>query len=273
VNTATLQSLHVYPLKSARGIALSAARLGTRGLDGDREWLIVNARRRFLTQRELPQLALLSAQPQPQADHLLLSAPGQPPLRVPLVSGERCTVQIWRDECAAIDAGDAAARWLSDWLQHDCRLVRFDLQQHRFSSAQWTGDVQADNAFSDGYPILVIGQSSLNDLNRRLGRQLPMDRFRPNIVLAGLEPHAEDRIHELRIGAARVRLVKPCTRCVITTTDQATGVRDGDEPLDTLRGYRFDAQLRGVAFGQNAIIVAGTGEKLHAGDVVDISWR
>lgn len=261
----------MYPLKSARGIALPASDLGARGLAGDREWLIVDERRRFITQRELPQLALLAAEP--HADHLLLRAPQRAPLRVPRIDGERLPVQIWRDEVMAIDAGDAAAAWLSDWLSQSCRLVRFDTQRYRLSNAQWAGTVAAENAFSDGFPVLVIGEASLADLNRRMERPLPMERFRPNIVLAGLEPYAEDRIHELRIGAARLRVVKPCTRCVITTTDQNTGQRDGEEPLRTLRGYRYDAQLHGVAFGQNAIIIEGIGVTLRAGDAVDISWR
>ncbi len=272
MNAATLRSLHVYPLKSARGISLPAAALGARGLAGDREWLLIDEQQRFLTQRELPQLARLSAEP--HAGHLLLRVPQRQPLHVDRSDdGRRLRVKIWKDECIAIDAGDAAAAWLSGWLQRSCRLVRFDLQQRRLSSAQWTGDIEADNAFSDGYPILVIGEASLADLNRRVGRDLPMDRFRPNLVLAGLEPYAEDDIDELRIGAVRLRLVKPCTRCVITTTDQLTGTRDGDEPLRTLRSYRHDPQLRGVLFGQNAIIVEGIGEQLHAGAPIEVTWR
>jgi len=154
--TARLDSLHCYPLKSARGIELKSAVLGARGLTGDREWMIVDQHLRFLTQRELPQLALLHASC--NAEGLQLQLPGRAALHVPCVDTRPCTVRVWKDQCAAFDAGDGAAKWLSAWLQHPSRLVRFDPQQHRLSSSDWTAGIEADNAFSDGFPLLVIGR-------------------------------------------------------------------------------------------------------------------
>jgi uncharacterized protein YcbX len=127
--------------------------------------------------------------------------------------------------------------------------------------------------FSDGYPILVISRASLDDLNSRLPQALPMERFRPNVVIDGVEAYDEDRMHELRSGPVTLRIVKPCVRCSITTTDQRRGAVDGVEPIRTLKEYRHDAALRGVTFGQNAIIVAGVGERLSVGQVFDITWK
>lgn len=267
-----IAGLYRYPLKSARGEALTSARLVATGLEHDREWLIVDGRGVFQTQRERPQLALLTVAC--GSDAWTLSAPGQPPLPLPRAfAGDGRRVRVWRDQCEAIDAGDAAARWLSQWLGGDYRLVRFDPAERRLSSREWTGDVEAPIQFSDGFPLLVLGAGSLDDLAARAGRRFPVERFRPNLLLDGLAPYEEDRIEELVIGAVRLRLVKPCTRCVITTTDQARGERDGDEPLRTLRSYRHDARLQGVTFAWNAVIVAGIGETLHVGATCTASRR
>ncbi|MFO1410878.1 MAG: MOSC domain-containing protein, partial [Steroidobacteraceae bacterium] len=175
--------------------------------------------------------------------------------------------------CDGIDAGDAAADWASRAIGTDCRVLRFDPRRARLSPAQWTGDIAAPNQFSDGFPLLVVNRASLEELNGRLGVPLPMNRFRPNLVLDGLAPWDEDRIGELAIGEVRLRLVKPCTRCSITTIDQQDGTPTGQEPLQTLRSYRFDAALRGILFGVNAIIVAGVGATLAAGAEVTVGWK
>ena len=208
------------------------------------------------------------------AGALRLQAPGQPALELPRAAGGApCRVQIWRDDCAAIDAGEAAARWLHAWLGSDFRLVRFDPAQPRFSSREWTGGLAAPTLFSDGFPLLVLGQASLDDLAARAGRSFPVERFRPNILLDGLDAYAEDRIGELTLGAVRLKLVKPCTRCSITTTDPQTGERIDDEPLRTLRAYRYDARLQGVIFAQNAILLAGAGAQLTPGQSVAYTLR
>ena len=166
-----------------------------------------------------------------------------------------------------------AAAWLEAFLERECRLVRFDPQHRRLSARIWTGDLEAENRFSDGFPVLVIGQASLVDLNSRLERPLPMNRFRPNIVMEGLGAYEEDRIDELYDDTVTFRLVKACTRCKVTTTDQETAGLDGKEPLQTLKSYRFDAKLHGVIFGQNAIVVRGSGSTLRRGQELQVRWK
>jgi uncharacterized protein YcbX len=269
---AKIQALNVYPVKSCRGIALDSATVTPMGFAHDREWLIVDANGRFLTQREEPRLALIV--PMLSSNLLELSAPNKTTLLVPLdAEGESIEVVIWRDRCAAFDVGNEAAQWLSDYLGRPVRLVRFDRRRKRPSSSDWTAGVEALNQFSDGFPWLVISQASLDDLNTRLPEPLPMNRFRPNIVIDDVPPYAEDRIHEIGIGNVRLRLVKPCARCAITTTDQRTGERTSDQPLRTLKQYRFDKQLKGVLFGQNAILIAGAGETVRAGQEIEVSWK
>lgn len=261
----TLAGLHVYPVKSCRGIALDEALLTDTGLAHDREWMIVTPAGRFLTQRELPRLALVGTRLEPGA--LWLSAPHVAPLEVPLGNaGTPAEVIVWRDRCAARDAGDGAARWLGELLGRDVRLVRFDAAQRRQSDVAWTGDARAYAKFADGYAMLAISTASLDDLNARLVNPLPMNRFRPNLVLAGLAPYGEDTLGEMRIGeTVRLRAVKPCIRCAITTTDQDTGAVDGAEPLSTLKTYRWNSRLHGVEFGQNVIVLAGAGAMLARG--------
>ena len=182
-------------------------------------------------------------------------------------------VTIWHDRCAALDCGVEAAAWLTEFLERSVRLVQFDRVGQRMSNPQWTGDIQAPTQFADAFPVLAIAEASLDDLNSRLAKPLPMNRFRPNVVLGGLQPYDEDRIHELVNGAVRLRAVKLCTRCKITTTDQARGTVDGEEPLLTLKTYRWSSELRGVTFGQNMIVTAGVGEQLHVGQQLEIEWR
>ncbi len=264
----TLSALYCYPVKSCRGTELDRARLTEAGIAHDREWMIVTPDGRFLTQRELPRLALIA--PRLNAAALTLEAPGLAPLAVPLeLDGPRIEVVVWRDRCPAIDQGDAAARWLSGYLGRKVRLVRFDPAHRRYSEPQWAGDTGAVTRFSDGYALLALSRASLDDLNSRLPSPLPVERFRPSLLLDGLPPYGEDGLRDLWVGAAvRLRVVKPCARCVITATDQQTGRVDGDEPLRTLRAYRWDARHRGVTFGQNVIVLAGGGAELARGDIV-----
>jgi MOSC domain-containing protein len=270
--SARIASLHYYPLKSAGGLELEEAELTRRGISNDRRWMVVTPEGRFLTQREVPQLALV--RPHLTASELVLRSPRRCELRVGLERcGVRMAVQIWKDRCPGLDEGDAAAEWLGAELARECRLVRFDPQHRRLSAHAWTGELDAENLFSDGFPLLVIGRESLADLNSRLGSALPMNRFRPNIVLEGIGPYDEDRIDELRGEGLCLRLVKPCTRCRITTTDQDTARLDGKEPLHTLKSYRFDAQLHGVVFGQNAVIVAGANTALRRGQTLEVRWK
>ena len=271
-SSARIAALYYYPVKSCRGLELEEAALTEAGLEHDRRWMLINPAGRFLTQRELPRLALL--RPSLSAEALRIDAPGVSSLCVPL--GERGVsrrVRIWNDECAAFDEGDAAADWLSRWLGVDSRLVRFDPSERRLSSSEWTGPFEAENRFADGFPLLVLSTASLQDLNARLATKLPVNRFRPNLLLEGLEPYDEDRIAELRADGICLRLVKPCARCKITTTNQDSGEVEGKEPLRTLKSYRYDASLHGVLFAQNGIVIEGAGRTLRRGQRLEVHWK
>jgi len=271
-DSVTITELNIYPIKSCGGIQLPSARLTATGLEHDRQWMFVNAHGRFVTQRERPRLALVEVSL--ERDHVTLAAPGMPPLRLSLSPPNAETeVTVWRDRCTALDEGEAAAGWISRFLGTPHRLVRFDPLWRRLSSADWTDGVEAPNQFSDGFPLLVISQASLDDLNGRLERPLPMNRFRPNLVVEGLEAYGEDEVYELSDGNVRLRIVKPCTRCTITTTNQLSGEVEGDEPLKTLKTYRWNADLMGVLFGQNAIIAAGQGGELRRGQTLQATRR
>jgi uncharacterized protein YcbX len=276
--TPTIGGLFVYPVKSCRGIPLASARVTERGLRHDREWMIVDPREepwRFVTQRELPRLALVETSL--ADDGLGLRAPGMPLLSIPSDGNGRTRGTIvWRSMVDAIDQGDAAARWLSDFTGRTLRLVRFDPRVRRLCNPEFAGETGAHTQFADGYPVLVIGSASLAQLNERLAERgseaLPMNRFRPNIVVDGLEAHDEDHVSKLHFGDLELRFVKPCTRCQITTTDQQTA-EVGVEPLPTLAGYRHDARLGGVTFGMNAVIVRGDGATLAVGDEGAVDWN
>lgn len=260
----TLAELYVYPVKSCRGIAVEEWPLEPAGLRHDREWMVVTPDGRFLTQRELPRMALIV--PRLEPDRLVIAAPGQPELVVPFEAGaKRREVVVWGDRCAAVDAGDAAADWFARFLDRPARLVRLAADERRLSDPRWAGGSGATTRFSDGYALLALSRASLDDLNARLPAPLPVDRFRPGLVFDGLPPYGEDGLRDFHVGGAHLRGVKPCTRCVITTTRQTTGEVEGDEPLRTLRRYRWDAGLRGVAFGQNVIVVAAGGGRLARG--------
>lgn len=260
-----ITALHIYPVKSCRGISLAVAELSGRGLAYDREWMMVDAEGQFLTQRALPRMALIETAL--TSDALLLSLPEQSEaLELPLAERDlpRCRVRVWRDDCDAFDEGSAAAGRLSAFLGIAVRLVRFDPAHRRLSSHQWTHGVEAENRFSDGYPLLVISEESLENLNSRLDVALPMNRFRPNIVIRGIGPHGEDEANLLRGDGFEIRLVKPCDRCSITTIEQTTAAV-GKEPLRTLATYRRDAVLNGVTFGMNGIVTAHAGTPLAVG--------
>jgi uncharacterized protein len=269
---ATITALNIYPVKSCAGIALSRAQLTTTGFEHDRQWLIVQPTGKFVTQRERPRLALIRTELSGRT--LKLHAPGQDPLEIPTdQDGAAMQVQVWKDHCASIDAGDAAATWLERYLGQPHRLVRFDPAFRRRADPEWTGAIESYAQFSDAFPWLLISQASLDDLNSRLDAPLPMNRFRPNIVVDGLEAFEEDEVAELTTGQIALRPVKPCTRCAITTTNQETGERTGDDPLRTLRTFRLDRQLKGVTFGQNVIMRSGLGNWLSVGDRFDIAHR
>ena len=278
---ATVSGLFVHPVKSCAGVALREARLMDTGLDLDRAWMVVDAEGRFVTQRELPRMALV--RPQIKVLEVVLRAPGMLALHLGINEVEKpARVQVWGDALDAWDMGDVAGQWFSDFLgRPGLRLARFDPEVTRLASKQWTGEVDAPIEFADGFPLLVVGEASLAELNQRLAAAghaaVGIERFRPNIVLAGLQAHDEDRLHELRIATAEgevvLRLVKPCPRCPIPNVDPASG-QSSPEVLQTLSAYRADARLDGaLAFGMNAVIVQGAGHPLRVGDAVRADWR
>ena len=263
--------LNVYPVKSCRGTSLSEATLVESGFDLDRNWMFVDGSGTFLTQREVPALALI--EPRVSRDVLTLAAAGMAPLNVARDSQRAGTrVRIWEEDCPAFDEGDGASAWITEYLGFPARLVCVDPAFKRVSNPRWTGKFTALNGFSDGYPLLVISTASIRDIGARLGEALPADRFRPNIVVAGIEPYEEDYLDLLSGPDVALKLVKPCSRCQIVNTDQATG-RVGEEPLLTLATYRRNARLDGaVTLGQNAIIIKGIGTKLRVGDRLNEWW-
>ena len=277
--TCTLSALNLYPVKSCAGVALDEAVLVETGLDLDRNWMVADDTGAMLTQREWPRLALV--RPALRAGDMVLRAPGMLTLHVSLDTVESARrVRVWDDEVKAFDMGDLAAQWFSDFLGRRARLVRFDPDQRRLSSPQWAREVEAENAFSDGFPLLVIGAPSLADLNRRLAGRgaaaVGMERFRPNLVLDGLQAYDEDHLGDLVIdaggGPVHLRLVKPCARCSIPNVDPLTAER-GHEPGDTLSSYRADARVGGaVTFGMNAVIVSGIDQVLRVGLKVRANW-
>jgi uncharacterized protein YcbX len=268
-----LSSLYLHPVKSCAGIAVDEALVIETGLEFDRAWMVVDADGEFISQRESPRLALVK--PTLRASDVMLRAPGMLALHLQFGAVEApCRVRVWDDNIAAFDMGDLAAQWFSDFLGRRVRLARFDPAVRRLSDRQWTGTIEAENAFADGFPLLVVSTASLAGLNRRLlaaGHDaVSMPRFRPNLVIDGLaEPHDEDFIDTLTIespdGPVVLKLVKPCGRCTIPDVDPASAAQ-GHTVADTLAGYRAEPRIGGaLAFGMNAVIVTGIEHRLRLG--------
>ena len=278
--TSTIAQLFVYPVKSCAGVAVQEAVLTDTGLDLDRAWMVVDAAGRFVSQRELPRMALV--RPQLKQFEMVLRAPGMLALHVAIDTVEQpVTVQVWKDTVQAYDMGAVAAQWFSDFLGQPLRLVRFDPDFRRLSSLDWTGGVEAPNQFSDGFPVLVASVASIDDLNHRLAAAgqgaVGIERFRPNLVLQGVESHDEDRVDMFHIttaeGVVQLQPVKPCTRCPIPDIDPTTAT-SSPEVGDMLRTYRQDARVNGaITFGMNAIVREGAEQVLRVGQVVGANYR
>lgn len=274
MSATTLTGLFLYPVKSLRGCAVPSAEVDALGLIGDRRFLVVDETGRFLTQRTLPRMALIATALDPT--HLTLSVPSAPSIRIsraPDPTAPLRPVSVWKSEnLLAEDCGSEAAAVLSDFLSVRCRLVRIGAAFTRpiLKATARPGDTVT---FADAYPLLLISEASLADLNDRVVERgedpLPMDRFRPNLVVAGCPPFAEDTWPRFRIGDVTFRSGGPCARCIMITTDQATAER-GKEPLRTLATYRRDAiDPTDVNFGQNLIHETKSG-RLHVGDAVQV---
>ncbi len=275
-----LTELNLYPIKSCAGIALREATLTAAGLMSehiyDREWMVVDAGGRFITQRDYPNMALIT--PRIQSDTLEVRAPGMLRLDIPLglpdpADARTIDVQVWNDTVTAYDCDELTAAWFSNAIGVPCRLVRFHPDAKRIASMAWTDGVEAPALFADAFPVLVIGQASLDDLNEKLVTQgrtpLPMNRFRPNIVIDGIGAYEEDYSAAFDFGSSVLTPVKPCARCTIPSVDQASGTR-GPDPLDILCSYRTNPKVDGgITFGMNAIVTAGAGQVLRTGQEVD----
>jgi uncharacterized protein len=284
---ACIDQLWIYPVKSCAGVALQQVQLTPTGLEWDRAWMVVDAQGEFVTQRELPRMALI--QPAFKLDQLVLRAPGMLALHLSLDGVESPRrVRVWDDEVDAWDMGDLAAQWFSDFLGADApadlkrlRLVRFDPEVKRLCSEKWTGGRESVTQFADGFGVLVASTASLEELNGRLARagEAPVDmrRFRPNIVLGGVESADEDRIGGWRVqaegGVAALENVKPCARCPIPNIDPVTAIST-PAVNDALQAYRQDPRLNGaITFGMNAIVLAGDGLVLRVGQAVSADWK
>jgi uncharacterized protein YcbX len=274
--SASISQLWWYPIKGCRGARVESATLAATGLEfdgvGDREWVVVDADGEFLSQRELPSMALI--EPRLAGGALRIRAPGMLTLEVPLASeGDVMQVRVWNDEIPAVTQGEVADAWFTSFLGRPCRLMRFDPEARRLSNRRYSGEIEAPYKFADAFALLICSEASLADLNARLAAkglaQVGIERFRPNIVLGGIEAHEEDYVSEIAVGAARLRAVKPCVRCTVPNVDPATGLA-GHEPGDTLAVYRNDAKAGGVTFGVNAIVESGAGVALRAGDGVEL---
>jgi hypothetical protein len=277
--SARIARLFVYPIKSCAGVELTEAVLTSAGLDLDRAWMAVDADGQGVTQRELPRMALIRTQL--KHHEVVLRAPGMLALHLAIDSVEApARVRVWDDEVPAYDMGNVAAQWFTDFLGTRLRLVRFDPEHRRLSNLEWTGGVEAPNQFSDGYPLLVTSQASLHGLNERLAKAghpaVGIERFRPNLVLDGIEAHDEDRVEVLRIAAEApvvLKLVKPCARCPIPNIDPATA-EITTVVGDALQAYRQDQRVRGaVSFGMNAIVLEGEDQVLRVGQPVGGQWQ
>lgn len=258
----SVSELTIYPVKSAAGLALQSSELDRFGLSGDRRWLVTTERGFFITQREEPRLALLQTR---LSAGLSLEFAGDA-LQVPIpdASAPELRVQVWEDQVRARDAGSAAAAWLSEKLGRQCRLVYMgDDAIRRVDGLYATAGETV--SFADGFPVLLISQASLDDLNERLQHPVPMNRFRPNIVVTGCEAFAEDEWRVVRIGDVEMTVAKPCSRCVMPSIDQSTAGRD-PQINRVLASYR--RREGKIYFGQN-LLYAGAGV-LSLGDSVEV---
>ena len=262
-----LSEINIYPVKSLAGIRLDSALVEDRGLQFDRKWMLVDEKRQFITQREVPAMALVKIAV--DDDGLTASVNGDR-IRVTNdhVSGETATVKIWSSSVKGVLYPKEVDEWFSDAIGSSCRLVLMPETTKRIVSPDYAVRRFVDTvSFADGYPFLLIGEASLADLNSRLEEPVPMNRFRPNFVVSGSEPFEEDTWKRIRIGSTEFHIVKPCARCVLTTVDQVTGIKNGKEPLKTLSSYRN--RNGNVLFGQ-ILIAESTGGTIRMGDAVEV---
>jgi len=267
---ATISDIYIYPIKSLGGFRVNEARLTDRGLEHDRRWMLIDDDNRFLTQRENPEMALLQTEFTETGIRVFHKHHISDTVMIPFHTNinETVSVTVWDDECEAVLLDDELNKWFSRHLGISCRLVYMPDSSLRKVDEQYALQNDDITNFSDGYPLLLIGEASLNDLNSRLIEPLPMNRFRPNIVMKGTEAFEEDRLKHFRINDVDFYGVKLCARCPIPTINQETMDR-GKEPLRTLSTYRMKNNK--VYFGQNILFNGST--VLKTGDQIEIMVR
>lgn len=262
----SVASLHIYPIKSLGGFSVTEAHITDRGFENDRRWMLVDPQGRFLTQRELSFMACLHCAPIASGFRATDVRDGdQVDLPFKLNDGTRSRARVFDDEVDVIHSSSDVSAWFAEKLEASCSLVFMADSTHRRVDARYATGI---NSLSDGFPYLILSQTSLDDLNDRMTAAIPMDRFRPNIVIKGGSAFQEDGWKEIGIGSSRFALVKPCGRCVIPTTDQLTGERS-KEPTRTLATYRRRPRTEGavvVDFGMNAMALGG--DMVRVGDLV-----
>jgi uncharacterized protein YcbX len=261
-----LSGLNIYPIKSLKGIALSEAKIERRGLQYDRRWMLVDMNNKFFTQREFPKMATIKVELEPSG--LKIDSMGKDSLFVPFAAKPRETaiVEVWRNHCPGDFVSAEADRWFREALDTECKLVYMSDESLRPVDPDFAiaNDVVS---FADGYPFMIATEASLQDLNSRLTEPVGMDRFRPNFVVSGAEPFAEDNWKLVTIGGVNFHVAKPCGRCVMTTVDQERGIKEGVEPLRTLAGFR--THEHSVWFGQN-LIALNEGATIRVGDEIGV---
>lgn len=262
-----LSEINIYPVKSLGGIPLDKSVVEERGLQFDRRWMLVDGKNQFLTQREFPQMATF--QVEIAENNLRVFAAGEEkPISFEPPTSETANVKIWNSRCRAKIYENEVNDWFGQILQTKCRLVLMSEDTRRLVNPFYAVNKYRDAvSFADGYPFLLIGENSLADLNSRLEKPVPMNRFRPNFVVKNSEAFAEDTWKRIRIGKVLFHVVKPCARCVMTTIDQQTGISGGTQPLKTLASFRLKRQK--ILFGQN-LIAENFGETLKVGDEVEV---
>lgn len=266
----TISDLYVYPVKSCAGVRVKEIAIVPTGFEFDRNWMVVDADGTFVTQREHPKLALVT----PRIDNggVMLSAPGMDELHLSANGGgEPVTIMLFGEKHAAMSTTAVADAWFSQYLGVPCRLVKRDPQTLRQGGVQYPARDAAPTSFVDNYGILVISQASHAALNQKLAEAVPMNRFRPNIVVTGVDEHEEDYFTNARCGDVALRFVNPCYRCSLTSIDQLSGT-PGIDVLPVLQTYRYDDAAKGVKFGAYAAVSGGVGAQLRVDSDLDVDW-
>jgi len=284
-----ISEINIYPIKSLKGISVDSALVEDRGLQYDRRWMLTTADGMFFTQREFPKMATIGVAV--ESGKLKVESNGMGSLDIPFKPdrGHRQRVTVWQSVCEGLVYNGEVSEWFSDAIGTKCQLVYMPDDSRRSVNPLFDRNDDVVS-FADGYPMLVIGEASLDDLNRRIAERhadegehvpLPMNRFRPNLVVSGCDAFAEDSWQKIRVGEAVFRSTKPCERCVVTTVDQAKGEFDGKEPLATLASFRMAKDVipdryerlgnsaNGVLFGQN-LIAETPGAVVRVGDAIEI---